>query len=105
MAAARFAETKDLPTLGVAETIPSIRHPRSRLSAASLERMRLKLRELALRLSKPWTKRRFAAAPLQANSIACAREGKTGAIVAGLTSLSALGRFSYTLGCKPLLPR
>ena len=43
----RFAD------IGVAETMPSIRQPFSRWSATSFERIRLKLRELALRLSKP----------------------------------------------------
>ena len=62
IAAATFAETNDLPTLGVAETTPSMRQPRSRCSATSLERIRLKLRELALRLSNPCTSRRRASA-------------------------------------------
>jgi hypothetical protein len=67
--------------------------------------MRLKLRELALRLSKPWTKRRLAAGPLHGNAIAWLRVGKTGAILTCLTSLSKSDLCSKGLCCKALLPR
>src|SRR5690242_21408480 len=104
MAAATFAETNDLPTLGVAETTPSIRHPRSRWIVTSFDRMRLKLRELALRLSKPCTSRRRASAGVHRNSSVCARVGKTGVILTGLTSLPGSDLGPIELCCKPLLP-
>src|SRR6476620_10235205 len=66
--------------------------------------MRLKLRELALRLSKPWTKRSRASLPLQGISTAWLREGKTGPILTCLTSPTAFGRASDELGCNSLLP-
>src|SRR5690349_14337849 len=100
MAAATFADTNDFPTFGVAETTPSILQPRSRWSATSLERIRLKLRELALRLSKPWTSRRRASVPLHANGRACARLGKIGAaILTCVTSLPKLALSSNELCC------
>src|SRR3954447_23833871 len=104
MAAATLAETNDLPTLGVAETTPSMRQPRSRCRATSLERMRLKLRELALRLSKPWTSFRRAWPELHGNSSVCARVGKAGPILTCLTSAPTPGFGSNGLCCKPLLP-
>ena len=104
MAAATFEDTNDFPTLGVAEATPSMRQPRSRCSATSLERIRLKLRELALRLSKPWTSRRRAWPELQRNSSVCARVGKAGPILTCLTSPPDSGFGSNELCCKPLLP-
>src|SRR5437868_998276 len=105
IAAATLADTNDFPTLGVAEATPSILQPRSRWSATSFERIRLKLRELALRLSKPCTNRRFASPRVQRNSSVCARAGKTGAILTCLTSPPKSDFASNELCCKPLLPR
>src|SRR6476620_9684027 len=100
-----FADTNDFPTSGVADATPSNRQPRSRFRATSLDRIRLKVRELALRLSKPWTRRRRASALLQANSTAWLRAGMSGAIFTCLTSPPALDRGSNELCCKSFLPR
>src|SRR4051794_16756554 len=105
MAAATFAETKDFPTLGVAERTPSSRQPRSRCIATSFDRIKLKVRELAFRLSKPCTKRRRASALFQANSTAWLRAGRAGAILTCLMSEGAPDRGSSELCCKAILPR